>query len=106
MPDPAKPGAPGTGELDPLVHEPARLSILRLLYSVDAADFLFLQGEAGLTAGNLSSHLAKLEEAGYVQASKQYEGKRPRTVLSLTTRGRLAFRRYAKHMRALLDGPR
>jgi DNA-binding transcriptional ArsR family regulator len=182
----SRPGSNGPGQLDRLVHEPARLSVLLLLRSLDEADFIFLQRETGLTQGNLSSHLATLEEAGYLLARKEFEldgfrvpaasarscpivrilcnrgarrpvrssrrapwacagrsscssrlaapalrastfwpvsrafrrhgdqahgthpgqkefvGKRPRTLLSLTARGRLALRRYAKHMGAIL----
>lgn len=98
----SQPGSNGPAQLDRLVHEPARLSVLLLLHSLDEADFLFLQRETGLTQGNLSSHLATLEEAGYLRARKEFVGKRPRTLLSLTARGRVALRRYAKRMGAIL----
>jgi len=74
--------------LDRLVHEPARLAILTVLSSCQSADFLFLQRLTGLSKGNLSSHLAKLEEAGLVAIGKDFVGKTPRTRISLTSQGR------------------
>ena len=74
--------------LDRLVHEPARLGVLAILHAVDEADFVFLRRQTGLSAGNLSSHLSKLEDAGYVAIDKGFAGRRPRTVCRLTTDGR------------------
>ncbi len=74
--------------LDRLIHEPARLAILTVLSSVRAADFVFLQRATGLTQGNLSSHLAKLDDAGLVTIEKSFVGKRPNTSVSLTAAGR------------------
>ena len=65
--------------LDRLVHEPARLSILTALASCESADFLYLQRLTGLSKGNLSSHLSKLEEAGLLVVTKQFKGKTPNT---------------------------
>ncbi len=67
-------------DLDRLIHEPARLLIVTILSGVVSADFLFLQHETGLTKGNLSAHLSKLEEAGYVKIEKTFKGKLPLTV--------------------------
>ena len=67
-------------ELDRLIHEPARLLIVTILSSVESADFLFLQRETGLTKGNLSAHLSKLEDAGYVKIQKTFKGKLPLTI--------------------------
>ena len=78
-------------ELDKLIHEPARLVILTALSVVDSLDFLFLQNLTGLTAGNLSGHLTRLEEAGLIQISKEIVGKRPKTTLRLTPTGRQAI---------------
>jgi DNA-binding MarR family transcriptional regulator len=88
--------------LDRLIHEPARLMIVATLYLVKEADFLYLQNQTDLTKGNLSSHLTKLEEAGYVAIAKTYRGKIPMTVCSLTKKGRAAFRAYETAMRAAL----
>lgn len=74
--------------LDRLVHEPARLAILTVLSACDSADFLFLQRMTGLSKGNLSSHLSKLEEAGLVEVQKDFVGKTPRTRARLTFKGR------------------
>jgi DNA-binding MarR family transcriptional regulator len=74
--------------LDRLVHEPGRLAILTVLSSVTDADFVFLQRTTGLTKGNLSSHLTKLEDAGLVEIEKRFVGKRPNTKVALTAAGR------------------
>lgn len=91
-------------EIDKLIHEPARLRIMTQLYVVDSVDYVFLMHQLGLTWGNLSSHLSKLEAAGYVDVDKGYEGKKPRTVLSLTEKGRKAFRQYRKVMKQVING--
>ncbi len=90
-------------DIDRLIHEPARLMILALLYVVESPDFLFLMRQTGLTWGNLSSHLSKLEEAGYVQIEKEFVGKKPHTMLHLTDDGRAAFREYRQRMKQVLD---
>lgn len=90
--------------VDRLVHEPARLLILSQLYVIEACDFLFMQKQTGLTKGNLSSHLAKLEDAGYVDIIKEFEGKRPRTLLQLTPSGRKAFSKHVVSLRQWIDG--
>ena len=91
-------------EIDKLIHEPARLKIMTQLYVVESVDYVFLMHQLGLTWGNLSSHLSKLESAGYVDVDKGYEGKKPRTVLSLTEKGREAFRQYRKVMKQVING--
>jgi DNA-binding MarR family transcriptional regulator len=68
--------------------------IAAMLYLVDEADFLYLQAQTDLTKGNLSSHLAKLEEAGYIEIEKAYRVKIPMTVCRLTKKGRASFRAY------------
>ena len=78
-------------ELDRLIHEPARLLIVTILSTVESADFLFLQRETDLTKGNLSAHLSKLEEAGYINIEKTFKGKLPLTVCKLTKAGQKAF---------------
>jgi DNA-binding transcriptional ArsR family regulator len=90
-------------EVDRLIHEPARLLLVALLAGLKEADFLYLLRESGLTKGNLSSHLAKLEEAGYVEVEKTYRGKIPLTLLRLTRPGRAAFDGYKKQMNGLLS---
>jgi len=93
-------------EIDRVVHEPARLMILMYLYGVKEADALFLLNATELTWGNLSSHVSKLEEAGYVEVDKGFIGKKPRTMLRLTGAGRKAVDDYRTTMRAALKKPR
>jgi DNA-binding transcriptional ArsR family regulator len=80
--------------LDRVIHEPARLAIMTVLSSVKAADFVFLQRTTGLTKGNLSSHLTKLEEAGLVTIEKRFVLKKPNTNVELTPEGK---QRIARH---------
>jgi DNA-binding MarR family transcriptional regulator len=91
--------------LDRVIHEPARLMILTVLYAVNEADFLYLQNECELTQGNLSSHLSKLEETRYVAVEKTFKGKYPLTICRLTAKGRKAFEDYARVMQAAMEGP-
>jgi DNA-binding transcriptional ArsR family regulator len=90
-------------ELDKLIHEPARLQIMSQLYAVDEADFIFLMRKTGLTWGNLSSHMSKLENAGYIEVRKEFIGKKPNTVLKLTPKGRIAFDTYRAALRKILE---
>ena len=92
---------PSPGDIDKVIHEPARLMLMANLYVVENADFTFLMNRTGLTWGNLSSHLIKLEKAGYVTAEKMFVGKRPYTMLHLTKNGRAAFRAYRQKMMQL-----
>ena len=87
--------------LDRLIHEPARLSILTALSACERADFVFLQRMTGLTVGNLSSHITKLEEAGLVQVEKQFMNKRPNTLVELTAQGREAIENHWQQLEAL-----
>lgn len=89
--------------VDRIVHEPARLAVLTYLSLVESADFVFLMRTTGLTWGNLSSHLAKLEEAGYVKIEKEFLRKKPHTMIRLTDRGRNALRTYRETMQRALD---
>ncbi|MHC4846736.1 MAG: transcriptional regulator [Planctomycetota bacterium] len=90
-------------DLDKLVHEPARLTILALLSVVARADATFLLRQTGLTWGNLSAHLSKLEAAKYVDVAKTFVDKRPKTLLRITPTGRKAFRAYRRRMQDVLD---
>ena len=90
--------------IDKIIHEPARLMVLAYLYVLESADFTFLMRETGLTRGNLSSHMSKLENAGYVAVTKEFMNKMPRTLFTLTKEGRAAFRSYKKAMQQVLDG--
>ncbi len=90
-------------EIDKLIHEPARLLIMANLYVVERADFTFLMRQTDLTWGNLSSHMTKLEDAGYIEVIKEFKDKRPNTMLQLTDKGRQAFQHYRQQMRSVLD---
>jgi len=90
-------------ELDRLIHEPARLLIVTILSTVESADFLFLQRETGLTKGNLSAHLSKLEDAGYVKIQKTFKGKLPLTVCKLTATGTKAMTQYRQQLQSFMD---
>ncbi len=88
-------------DLNRLVHEPARLAILTALSACDRADFVFLLNLTGLTKGNLSSHLWKLEEGGLVEIEKTHEGKQPVTYVRLTQEGKDALKDHWKRLDAL-----
>ena len=90
------------GAIDRLIHEPARLLIVSYLAVVESADFLFLMRQTGLTFGNLSSHMSRLEEAGYIKVEKRFKGRKPNTILSLTARGRKAFEQYRDQIGRML----
>ncbi|MFC2068455.1 winged helix-turn-helix domain-containing protein [Chloroflexota bacterium] len=90
--------------IDRLIHEPSRLTVMAHLYVVESADFLFLVRQTGMTWGNLSVHISKLEAAGYLEVNKEFLGKKPHTVVSLTKKGRAAFEAYRKGMKEVLDG--
>jgi DNA-binding MarR family transcriptional regulator len=86
-------------EIDKLIHEPARLLIMAYLYVVESADFLYLMNQTGLSFGNLSGHMSKLEDAGYIKIEKSFIDNRPNTRLSLTDAGRKAFNEYRNTMK-------
>lgn len=90
------------GRLDRVIHEPGRLQIVAWLATLEEADFLFLLHQTGLTRGNLSSHLSKLETAGYLSAEKAFVERIPRTVYRLTDAGRSAFQRYREELMGTL----
>jgi DNA-binding MarR family transcriptional regulator len=89
--------------IDRLVHEPARLIIMAHLYVVDSADYVFLMKSTGLTWGNLSSHLNKLEEASYIEVTKDFVDRKPHTMAKLSHKGREAFDAYRQTMRQLFE---
>lgn len=89
--------------IDRLIHEPARLSLMSCLYVIAEADFVFLQNETGLSAGNISSHMSKLEAAGYVEIEKVFVGRRPQTRFRMTASGRKAFAAYLETLGEVLE---
>jgi DNA-binding MarR family transcriptional regulator len=90
-------------DVDRLIHEPSRSIILAILSAVESADFLYLQRETGLTKGNLSVHLSKLEEAGYISIEKTYRGKVPLTLCRVTDDGRKAFDAYRNQLKQFVE---
>ena len=90
------------GNVDRILHSPARLMVVTILYTAESADFLYLQRETGLTKGNLSSNLSKLEESNYLEIEKTYRGKIPLTVCRLTGKGRVAFQEYRNRLQQFL----
>jgi len=88
--------------IDTVIHAPARLKVMTQLYVVEAADAAYLVNRTGLTWGNLSTHVGKLEETGYVAIEKGFRGKKPFTMIRLTTEGREAFRQYRANMQQAL----
>ena len=89
--------------IDRLIHEPARLVLVAHLAAVEEADFVYLSDRTGFTAGNISSHMSRLEDAGYVEIRKTIAGKRPRTVYRLTLQGRQAWADYGTAITGLLS---
>ncbi|MFW9832276.1 MAG: winged helix-turn-helix domain-containing protein [Candidatus Thorarchaeota archaeon] len=91
-------------DIDRVIHEPARLIIMSHLYVLDRADFLFLKQQTGLTWGNLSSHITKLENEGYLEVIKKFVDRKPYTLVQLTPLGRQAFQKYQKQMQHMFRG--
>ena len=90
-------------DVDRLIHEPSRLIIIAQLYVVQSADFLFLQNQTQMTPGNLSAHLSKLEDAGYVEVTKEFIERKPHTALALTKKGRAAFKEYRRKVKQFIE---
>ena len=90
-------------ELDPMLHERGRLAIVSVLAANDSIIFTELRDDLGMTDGNLSVHLQKLEEKGYVTITKQFVGRRPQTTCRLTKMGRQAFTKYLEHLQAIVE---
>jgi DNA-binding MarR family transcriptional regulator len=90
-------------DIDQIIHAPARLRIFMMLYVVESLDYVFLKNQTGLSWGNLATHLGKLEEAGYVEIHKGYQGKKPHSMIQLTPQGRSAFQEYRNTFQQLLD---
>ena len=90
-------------DIDQIIHAPARLRILMMLYVVESLDYVFLKNQSGLSWGNLATHLGKLEEAEYIKIVKGYQGKKPHSMIELTPQGRSAFQEYKNTFQQLLD---
>ena len=90
-------------EIDQVIHSPTRLKILVVLAEVVKADFTFLALTTGLTRGNLSSNLRKLEEVGYITIEKSFVNRVSRTMVQLTSAGTKALKSYHADMQAIID---
>jgi len=90
-------------DIDQVIHASARLMVLAYLYVVESADYVFLKNLTDLSWGNLATHLAKLEESGYIAVEKTFRGKKPHTTIRLTPQGRNAFQAYKTSMQQVLD---
>lgn len=90
-------------DIDRTIHAPARLKIMACLAVVESADFTFLMRQTGLTRGNLSPNLRKLEEAAYVSIQKEFVDRVPRTLIRLTDKGRAALQTYRESMQSVLN---
>ena len=90
-------------ELDPLLHSQLRLAIMSLLMSVDSAEFTFIKEQTGATAGNLSVQIDKLSEAGYIEVTKSFKGKKPLTTCAVTKKGLGAFENYVNALKQYIN---
>jgi len=90
-------------DMDRIIHEPARLLLVTILYILESADFLYLLRESGLTKGNLSTHLTRLEQAEYILVEKKFLGKIPQTMYRLSPKGQAAFDAYREQMKNVMD---
>jgi len=88
--------------IDETIHQRTRLAIMATLAGVESLDFNEIKAELGLTDGNLSTHLASLERAAYVKVEKAFAGRKPRTTVSMTARGRKAMERYVRSLEKIL----
>jgi DNA-binding MarR family transcriptional regulator len=94
---------PSITNIDRLIHEPGRLIIMANLYVIESSDFLYLKRQTGLTWGNLSAHLSKLESAGYIDIEKEFIDKKPHTTLHISDKGRTAFQKYRQNMKQVFE---
>ena len=90
-------------DIDPLIHAPIRLAVLTILVTVQNANFSFIKESVKTTDGNLSTHLTKLEEAGYIKIEKTFKGKKPQTICSITDKGREAFDKYIDNLENIIN---
>jgi DNA-binding MarR family transcriptional regulator len=86
-----------------LIHAPIRLGIMTILNSASKVNFIYLREKLDVTDGNLSSHMEKLEKAGYVKVKKSFIDKKPNTIYSITEKGKKAFRGYLQHLEKIIE---
>lgn len=94
------------GRIDDVIHGRIRLGVMAVLAAVDTTDFNTLKARLGTTDGNLSVHLRKLEDAGFVAIEKRFQGRKPLTEARMTEAGRAAFVAYLDAMSGLTTGLR
>jgi DNA-binding MarR family transcriptional regulator len=90
-------------EVNKMIHAPIRLGIMTILNSARKVNFIYLRKKLDVTDGNLSSHMEKLEKAGYVSVKKTFIDKKPNTVYRITEKGKKAFRGYLEHLEKILE---
>ena len=90
-------------EVNKLIHAPIRLGIMTILNSASKVNFIYLREKLNVTDGNLSSHMEKLEKAGYVKVKKSFIDKKPNTIYSITEKGKKAFRGYLQHLEKIIE---
>ena len=90
-------------DIDKDIHEPARLMILSYLYGLESADFVFLRGQTGLTWGNLSAHISKLEKKEYVKITREFIKNKPHSMVEITDKGKNALLTYKEQMKRILE---
>jgi len=88
---------------DPLLHQTVRSKLVSLLINNEKLPFVILKKNLGVTDGNLSSHISKLEKEEYVIIEKTFEGKRPKTVVHITPKGREAFAKYIEALKKFVE---
>jgi len=90
-------------DIDPIIHSPTRLKVMTYLYLVENMDYVYLKRLTDLSWGNLSRHLTKLDEAGYLATEKSFENKKPKTLIWLTDEGRDAFQKYKDNLQQIFN---
>jgi len=90
-------------KINKIIHEPARLVIIKFLYVLESADMLFLKKHTALSWGNLSAHVSRLKSAGYLSTEKDFINNKPHTLLRITDAGKESFESYRENMRNLLN---
>ncbi|WP_455536254.1 winged helix-turn-helix domain-containing protein [Prevotella koreensis] len=91
-------------KLDPLLHSELRLAVMSILINVGEADFTYIREQTDATAGNLSVQIDKLQQAGYIDVTKGFEGKRPKTSCKITKKGLKAFEEYVEALKGYIIG--
>ncbi len=94
---------PESGKIDKIIHEPSRYEIMSILYVIEETNFVFLLRQTEFSRGNLSTHLTKLRNAGFIAIHKEFIKNKPHTSISLTESGRKAFEQYRTLMKQTLD---